>query len=195
MNDTLVRGIVQVHEVLLVVARERLDINSVAVVLGRNVAASSGQVQTRYIVSSVSVLELDSFGSHGQSHKLMAKADPHNRNLRRVDNLANCVYGLLAMGWIAWSVRDENSVKVMGNFVNWIVAWETSNAAPAADKAPENVFLHAAVDKSNVHVTVARADVERCLCRNLADQIDTLRVNVSFILLFIIFLSNGDLCK
>lgn len=118
----------------------------------------------------------------------MAKADPHNWNLGRIDKCAKRLHSLRAMCWITGTIRDEKSVKVMGNFVYGVVVWETSDAASAADKTPEDVFLHAAVDKGNVHIAGTGADVERGFGGHLANEVDTFWIDVGFVLLFVIFL-------
>lgn len=49
---------------------------------------------------------------------------------------------------------------MMSNFVDRIVEWEASDAAPTANQASEDVFLHATIDDSNMQIAVAGANVE-----------------------------------
>ena len=48
----------------------------------------------------------------------------------------------------------------MSNLVDGVVEWKASDTAPTANQTSENVFLHAAIDDSNMQITVARANVE-----------------------------------
>lgn len=78
---TFVAGVVEVDEVFFPVARERGGIDGVAVVLTRDVATAGCQVEGRDVVGAVAVLELDGFGSGGQSEQLVAETDAHDRDL------------------------------------------------------------------------------------------------------------------
>ena len=63
----------------------------------------------------------------------------------------------------------KDSVKMMSDFMNWVVEWETSDAAPTANEAPKNILFHSAVDDGDVEITVAGANVKGGFCRYLTN--------------------------
>lgn len=122
----------------------------------------------------------------------MTKADAKDGDLRCSHQLLEIMNGVLAMGWVARSVRDENAVKMVSNLVNGIVIRERCHAGTAADQASKNVFLDTAIDNGDMEVTIGGTDMERRLGANLVNQIDLLRIDKSFILVCVIFLTNSD---
>jgi hypothetical protein len=162
------------------------------VVLGCDVALAGGQIQCRDVVSPVSVLKLDCSGTGCESEKLMAETDTHDWDLGRLHEAGEMVDGFLAMGWVTGPVGDEDTVEVVGHLVNREVVREDCNACSTADQAAKNVLLDTAVDDCDVHISIRGTDVEWGLGAHFLDQVDLLRVNEGFVLVCIIFLSNGD---
>ena len=70
--------------------------------------------------------------------------------------------GLLTMSWISRTIRDENPVKVVSDLVDGEVVWEDSGTCTTANQASQDILLDTTVDNSDVHVSILRADVERC---------------------------------
>lgn len=192
VDHTFVGTVVEVNEVWLPVTRQGASINSITVVLGGDVAAASGQVQSGNVVSTVSVLQLDGAGTGSQSQELVAETDTHDRDLRALHELAEVVDGLLAVGRVTRAVGDEHSVEVVGHLVDWVVVREDSDAGTTVDQATEDVLLHTAVNHSDMALGVSSADVERSFGADLADQVDLLRVDESLVLVGIVLLTNGD---
>jgi hypothetical protein len=79
---TFVGAIVQVHEVLFEFCGEGWSVDCVAVVLGRDMALSGCQVQSRDVMGAVTVLELDGSGTSCKSKELMAETDTHDWDWR-----------------------------------------------------------------------------------------------------------------
>src|SRR5438046_1954678 len=91
----------------------------------------------------------------------------------------------------ARKLLHENTIKVMGNFVDGEIIWEDSHARTALDQAPQNILLNPTVDDSYMKIPTG-AHVEWCLGADLLDEIDLLRIHKRLILVSIIFLANGD---
>jgi hypothetical protein len=168
-GQTFVGAIVKVHEVLFEFCGEGRGIDCVAVVLRSDVALSSRQVQSRDVVSAVSVLELDGSSTSCEGKELMAKTDTHNWDLGGFHEAGQMVDCFLAMGWVTRAVRDENAVEVVGDFVDGEIVGEDSDACSAADQAAKNVLLDTTVDDCYVHVSVHGTDVEWSLGADLLD--------------------------
>ncbi|KAL3706560.1 hypothetical protein TMatcc_007572 [Talaromyces marneffei ATCC 18224] len=166
---TLVASIVEVDKVRLPVVRQSICIYGIAVVLTGDVAATSGKVESGNVVSTVTILELDSTGTGSESKQLMSHANSHNRDLRSLHQLSQIVDSLLAVSWVTGSVGDENTVKVVSHLVDGVVKWEDSDTGTTAHKTAENVLLDTAVDESNVTLRVGSTDVERSLGADLTD--------------------------
>jgi len=69
----------------------------------------------------------------------MTKTNAHDRNLRRLHQLAEMIDGFLTMGWIARTVADEDAVEMMSYFVDRVVVREGCNACASADQAAEDI--------------------------------------------------------
>ena len=195
VDETFVRLIVEVGEVLPPLAGQSGGVDGVSVVLRSDVALAGAQVESGDVVGTVTVLELDSLSTSSKGDQLVTHADAHNRDLRGLEQLAEVVHSLCAVGWVTGAVGDEDTVKVVGDLVDGVVIGEAGDAGTARDKAAKNVLLDTAVDEGNVHVTEGRADVERCLCRNTTDEVDSLRVNEGLVLIGIVLLADCDTSK
>lgn len=143
-------------------------------------------------MSAVSVLELDGSGTCCEGKELMAETDTHDWNLGGFHEAAQVIDCFLAMCWVTGTVRDEDAVEVVGDFVDWEVIWEDCGARSSADQASQDVLLDTAVDDCHVHISVLGADVEWSLGADFLDQVNLLGVDESLILIGIVFLSNGD---
>ena len=75
MPDALIADIVGVVEDLFPVLGERIPYNSVAVVLGRNVASAREKIRAWNVMAAIAELHLDSFGASGECQQLMAQTD------------------------------------------------------------------------------------------------------------------------
>lgn len=192
VNDALVGLVVQVGEVLPPLTRQRGRVDGVSVVLGGDVTLAGGEVERWDVVGTVAVLELDGLGAGSEGNQLVAHTDTHDRDLGGLKQLAEVVDGGRAVSGVTWTVRDEDTVEVVGDLVDGVVEGEASDAGTAGDEAAKDVLLDTAVDQSNVHVTERRADVEGSLGRNTADQVDGLGVDVGLVLVGIILLTHSD---
>jgi hypothetical protein len=96
------------------------------------------------------------------------------------------------MRWVARAVGDEHTIKVMRNLVDRKVIWQDSDTSATSHKTPENILLDATVDNRHVHISILGTNVEWGLGTDFLDQVDLLWVNKCFILVGIIFLSDGD---
>ncbi len=189
---TFVRAIIQVDKVLLEFAGQSWGIHGITMVLAGDVALASGQIQSRNVVSTVAILELDGASTSCESKQLVTKTDTHNWDLGGLHEAAQVVHGLLAMSWITGAVGDEDTIKVMGNLMDREIIREDCDACTASNQAPQDILLDTAVDDSDVHVTIERADMKGSLGADPLDQVDLFRINESLILISVVLLSNGD---
>ena len=143
-------------------------------------------------MSAVSVLELDGAGAGSKREELVAETDAHDRDLRRFHQFAEVVDGSLAMGWIARAVGDEDSVEVVGHFVDGVVVGEGCDAGATADEAAEDVFFDAAVDDGDVEVAGTGADVEGGFGADLADEVDLFGVDEGLVLIGVVLFADRD---
>jgi hypothetical protein len=192
VNQTLVGLVVQVGEVLPPLTGKSSGVNSVSMVLRGDVAFASAQIESRDVVGTVAVLELDRLRASGEGNQLVTHANTHDRNLRRLEQLAEVEHGLCAVSWVTRAVGDEDTIKVVSDLVDGVVVREAGNAGSTRDKAAKDVLLDTTVDQGNVHVAKRRADVERCLGRDTTNQVDGLRVDKGLVLVGIVLLANGD---
>jgi len=193
VDHSFIAGVIEIDEVRPPVRWKGRSINGVTVVLAGDMAASSGQVESWDVVSSVTILELNGAGTSRKSQELMTETDAEDGDLRGFHQLAEVIHGFLTMRWIPRSIGDEDAVEMVSNFVDWVVVWECSDACTAADEATEDVLLDTAVNDSDVIIPEAGVDMEGCLGANFADEVDLFRVNEGRILLLVIFLANGYL--
>ena len=161
-------------------------------VLGRDMALPGCQIQCRDVMSPIPILELDGTSTCRKSKQLVAETDTHDWNLGGFHEAAQVIDCFLAMCWVTGTVRDEDAVEVVGDFVDWEVIWEDCGARTSADQASQDVLLDTAVDDCHVHISVLGADVEWSLGADFLDQVNLLGVDESLILIGIVFLSNGD---
>jgi hypothetical protein len=192
VDQTLVGLVVEVGEVLPPVAGQGRGVDGVSVVLRGDVALASGEVESRDVVSAVSVLQLDRLSTSGQSNQLVTHANTHDGDLRGLEQLAEVVDGRRAMSWVARAVGVEDTVEVVRDLVDGVVEGEAGDAGTAGDEAAKDVLLDTAVDQSHMHVTERRADVERSLRRNTTHEVNSLRVDVCLVLVGIVLLADGD---
>jgi hypothetical protein len=195
VNHTLVAGVVQVDEVWLPVRGQSGCIHGVTVVLAGDVAATSSQVESRDVVGTVTVLQLDGASASSQSKELVTQADTEDGDLRGLHQAAEVVGGVLAMGRVTGAVGDENTVKVVSDLVDGVVEGEDGNASTAADEAAQNVLLDSTIENSDVTLRVRCAHVEGRLGADLANKVNLFRIGESLILIGVVLLTNGDTSK
>ena len=153
VDHALVARVIEIDKVFLPVRSQRSRINCVPMVLGGDVALASREIQSRDIVGTVAVLELDCPRAGCESEELVAHAYAHDGDLGRLYQLLQVVYRFLAMRRVAWSVGDEDAVKVVGDLVDGVVEWEASHRRATTDQAAKDVLLDTAVNQGNVKVT------------------------------------------
>ena len=195
VDHAFVGRVVEVDEVLLEVGGDSGSINGVAVVLGRDVTLSGGEIKSGNVVSAVSVLHLGSASANGDGKKLVTEADAHDGDLRGVHQGTKVVAGGTAVCWVTRSVRDEDTVKVARNLVDRVIEREASDGSSTANERTNDVLLDTAIDEGHVHVAQGRGNVEGCLCADLCDQVDVGRVIECFVLVGIVFLSDDNLAE
>ena len=192
VHHTLVGAVVKVDEVLLEVRGEGADINGITVVLRGDVALTGGQVKSRDVVGTVTILELDGLGTNSEGKKLVTKADTHDRNRGSLHELGKVVDGLLAVSGVTGAVGDEDTIEVVGNLVDGVVVGEDGDGGATADQAAKDVLLDTAVDKGDVELGVGVGDHEGSLGGNALDEVDLAGVDEALILIGVVLVTNGD---
>ena len=192
VHHTLVAAVVEVDKVFLEVAGEGAGINGITVVLAGDVALSSGQVESRNVVGTVSVLELDGAGADSQSEKLVAEANAHNGDGRSLHEASQVVNSLLAVSWVTRSVGDEDTIVVLGDLMDGVVVGEDGDGSATADKASKDVLLDATVQESNVECSAGGLDHEGSLGADTLHKVDLAGINEALILVGIVLVTNGD---
>lgn len=190
-RNTFIAGVVEIDEVLFPVTWEGRCVDRVAMVLARYMASSCCKIQgwnvtadgffflerTRSskhtwsfnLLRTIAIFEFDCLGTRGKTEQLVAEADPKDWDLRRCHQFLQRINRVLAMGRVARSIRDEDAVEVVGNFLNGIIVWKGRHACSPADQAAENVFLNPAVDDRNMDISIGGVDVEGGLGADLAN--------------------------
>lgn len=192
VDHAFVATVVEVDKVLLELAREGAGVNSVTVVLAGDVALASGQVERWDVVCAVAVLQLDSAGTNGESEKLVAKTDTHDRDGRFFHQCSKVVDSFLAMGGVTGAVGDEHAIVVLSNLLNRVVVREDRHGGATAGEAAKDILLHTAIEKSDVKLSAWGLNDERGLGANTLDEVDLTRVDVTFIFVGVIFITDGN---
>lgn len=149
--NSLIAVIVKIYkERLPIIMVKSRDIHSIAVILAGDMAAASGEVEGRNVVSTVAVLQLDGPGASRKSEELMSQADAHDGTIVGINQLAQVMNRILAVGWISWAVGDKDTIEMMSYLMHWVVKRKDGDACTAADKTTEDVFFNAAVNDCNV---------------------------------------------
>jgi len=195
VDHTLVRAVVQVGEVLLPVRVHGGRVDSVTVVLRSDVALAGKKVESRDVVSTVTVLHLDGVGAGSNGQQLVAKTDTHDRDLGGGHQLAEVVGGATAVSGVTRAVGNEDTVEVVGRLVDREVVRNTGDRSATRDNGTNDVLLDTTVDETDVGVAVGRWHVEGRLGRNLLNKVDAARVLVCLVLVCVVLLANGDLSK
>lgn len=199
VDHTLVGLVVEVDKVGLELGRQGVDVNGVSVVLGSDVALAGGQIQSGDVVSSVTVLELDGLGAGSQSQQLVAETDTEDGQLGElgllVHNVSQVEHGLLAVSGVTGAVRDEDTIKVVGNVVDGVVVGEDGDGGTSRDKRSQNVLLDTTVDDGNVQGVLnvgSGRHVEGLLGGHSSHEVDLAGVDEGGVLLGVVLLANGD---
>ena len=195
VDQTLIGLVVEVGEVLPPFAGQGGWVDRVSVVLRSDVALAGGEVESRDVVSTVTVLELDGLCTGSKGDKLVTHTDAHDGDLGGLEQLAEVVDGGGAVGWVTRAVGDEDTVEVVGDLVDGVVEGEASDAGTARDETAKDVLLDTTVDQSYVHVAQGRADVEGSLGRYTTHEVDSLGVDVCLVFISIVFLTDRDTSK
>lgn len=161
-------------------------------VLAGDVALASGQVKSRDVVSTVSVLELDGAGTNGESQKLVTQADTHDGDRRSLHQAGEVVDSLLAMGGVTGAVGDEDTVVVLSDLLDGVVVGEDGDGGTSADQAAKDVLLDTAVNEGNVESSTGGLDNEGSLGADTLDQVDLARVDEALVLVCIVLFADGD---
>lgn len=162
-------------------------------VLTGDVAATSAQVQSRDVVSPVTVLELDGASTSSQGQQLVTQADTEDGDLGGLHQALQVENGVLAVGGVTRAVGDEDTIEVVGHLVDGVVEGEDGDTRATANQAPQDILFHTAVDDSDVRGGISSTDVERLLGADLTHQVDLFGIGEGLVLVGIIFLANGDL--
>ena len=125
----------------------------------------------------------------------MTETNTHDRDLRRFHEALKMIDRVLAMSWITWSVGDENAIEMMRYFVNGIIIGEARNTCSSANKTSEDVLFDAAIYDCHVEISIAGTYMKGLLGAYLTDEIDLFGVDKGFVLVCVVFLSNGDSSK
>lgn len=192
VDHALVARVVQVGEVRLPVVRQGRHVDSIAVVLAGDVAATSAHVQSRDVVSPVTVLELDGASASSQSQQLVTQANTKDGHLRRLHQAAQVVGGGLAVSRVTGTVGDEDTIEVVSHLVDGEVKGEHGHAGTAVDQAAQDVLLDTTIDDSHVTLGVTTAHMEGSLGADLANKVNLLRVGEGLILIGIVLFTDGD---
>ena len=139
VDDAFITRIVEVDEVFLPILWQSRYIHRISMVLARDVAFTCCEIQSRDVVCTISVLEFDSPRASCQSNQLVSQANTHYWDLRRVHQLPEVVDCFLAMRRVARTIADEDTVEMMGHFMDWVVVGECGDACATANKASQDV--------------------------------------------------------
>jgi hypothetical protein len=140
VHDTLVRSIVGIDKQLHEVFREGGDIDSVTVVLRRDVAAARDHVCAGNVVTTVTELHLLGGGTRSKSEELVSQANTKDGGAGNLESLGQVGNGDLGHGWVTGSVGDEETV-VVGVGVEIIVPGDDLDLDTASDKAADLVVF------------------------------------------------------
>lgn len=190
VEHTLVGTVVQVDKVFLEVARESAGVDGVTVVLAGDVAETSGQIESRDVVGSVTILELDGASTDSKGQKLVTQTNTHNGNVGSLHKAGKVVNGSLAMSRVTGTVGDEDTVKVLRNLVDGVVVGEDSDGSTSADQAAKNVLLDTTVDEGNVKRGTRGLNNEGSLGGNTLHKVDLTRVDEALVLIGIVLFTN-----
>mmetsp|Transcript_4160 Transcript_4160/g.10066 ORF Transcript_4160/g.10066 Transcript_4160/m.10066 type:complete len:269 (+) Transcript_4160:4478-5284(+) len=166
MHKALVSDIVDVHKVGLPLRGKVSVVDSISVILRRDVNLVSQHVLYGLIMTAVSKLELVGLATGCAGKKLIAKTDAEDRDvlLQGPSQVGN---GLLAHSRISRSVGDEEAVKPL--LLDIPVPWNNRHADSGGTQGSDDVVLDAAIDSKDVHVT--RAERHRHLGRHVGNQV------------------------
>lgn len=192
VHHSLVAAIVEVDKVLLEIGVKSAGINGITVVLASNVALTSGQVQRRDVVSTVTVLHLDGASTGGQSQKLVAQADTHDWDRRRLNQSGQVVNGVLAMSWVTRAVRDEDTIEVRSDLVDGEIVRQHSHSRSSANQAAEDILLDTAVDQSDVEGGVGCGDDKWSLGADPLHKVNLARVDEALILICVVLVTDRN---
>jgi hypothetical protein len=195
VDHTLVRAVVQVGEVLLPVLVHGCRVDGVTVVLRSDVALAGEEVESRDVVGAVTVLHLDGVGTGSNGQQLVTKTDAHDGDLGGGHQLAQVVGGAAAVGGVARTVGNEDTVEVVGRLVDREVVGNAGDRSTTGDDGADDVLLDTTVDETDVGVAIGRWDVEGRLRGYLLDKVNASRVLVCLILVGVVLLANSDLAK
>ena len=81
MDQSFIRAVVQVCEVLFEGVRERGGIDGVSVVLRRDMAFARAEVEGRDVVRAVAIFHLRRLCAGGNGEELVSEADTHDGDL------------------------------------------------------------------------------------------------------------------
>src|SRR5438105_2700598 len=101
VNHALIAGVIKVDEILLPILREGRGVHSITVILTGDVTPPTRQVKSRDVVRSVSIFQFYRSSTSRQSEELVAQADTHNRDLRRLHEFTEMIDGFLTMSRVA----------------------------------------------------------------------------------------------
>ncbi|KAH3662446.1 hypothetical protein OGAPHI_005698 [Ogataea philodendri] len=192
--SVLLDGFHQVDEVLFEVWVQCGGINCVSVVLGGDVTFSRDQVQSWDVVCSVSVLELDGLGTRGQSQQLVTQTDSKDRKLWvLVHSLSQVFHGSRAVSRVSRSVRDENSVELVGNVLHRVVIRQNGDGCSTRHQRPQDIFLDTAIKNSNMVFSVRRRNMERSFGCHLVHKVDSTWIVKRSVFICVIGLANTQL--
>src|SRR5262249_25166819 len=116
-----------------------------AVILRGNLHSLSPVIEHRLVGAAMAKFQLERLRPVGQAEKLMAQADAENRFLAA--QFANGFDAIANSRGISWSVRQENAIRTVGEYLRR-AGRSRNDRNPAADldQAAENVPFHSEID-------------------------------------------------
>ena len=134
MDHALIARVVQVDKIFLVVWVQSLGVNSIPMVLRRDVAATGSQVKSRDVVGTVAVLELNCAGACSHGEELVAETDTEDGKLVVLDDLLEVVCCSAAVSWVTGAVADEDPVEVLRDILEGVVERQDCDGRASGDE-------------------------------------------------------------
>ncbi|KAH3675308.1 hypothetical protein OGATHE_001648 [Ogataea polymorpha] len=145
--NTLVRAVVRVDKQLLPAGSQCVRVDSVPVVLRRDVALSGNGGRARNVVASVTEFQLQSRCARGSGHQLVAQTNTENRRLGLLETLSQFLDNVGHHRRIAGTIGDEQPIVLLVGEV--VVPWHHLKRNTAVHKASDLVVFHTHVDSND----------------------------------------------
>ena len=122
----------------------------------------------------------------------MTQTDSEDRFVIDIEQCPQVGDGGVAVGWVSRSIGQEDSIVLMGDFLDGIIVGIDSNTSASTDKTANNILLHTAIDKGDFEIGGTRFNVEGMFGADLFDEVDFAGIQECFIFVGIVFFADDD---